>query len=193
MYFFDRTVYFGETDLTLFKNFAKGKIKDSFLIENNELFIVNFNKNIIEKKVPFETEPIIFYASQIFQLALSKSIQEPELIFVIQMNQLIKYLHQFYIEKEINPEGTRLNYTIRCWTGDVYSPFKKGDIYPIDTEFKMSLDAGICKADQEFYKQEPLWEAISMALFEINEGDKKIQKAKEYFSQSIWFDEIRKV
>ena len=60
MYFFDRTVYFGETDLTLFKNFAKGKIKDSFLIENNELFIVNFNKNIIEKKVPFETEPIIF-------------------------------------------------------------------------------------------------------------------------------------
>ena len=67
------------------------------------------------------------------------------------------------------------------------------DIYQIDAEYKMSLGAGICKADREFYKQEPLWEVISEALFEINEGDKKIQKAKEFFSQSIWFDENRKV
>ena len=195
MYFFDKTVYFGETDLVLFRDFVKGKTKDCFLYENNQSFILNTGfKNISEKKVPFDPEPIMFYTMQIVQHAFSKSIQEPELIFMVPINSLIKYLHQFYIEKEIDPEGSaRLNFTIRCWTGDVYSPFKKIDIYQIDTEYKMSLGAGICKADREFYKQEPLWEVISEALFEINEGDKKIQKAKEFFSQSIWFDENQKV
>jgi hypothetical protein len=182
MYIYQETVYFSSKEMNVFRKFTFGEEpKNFFKREAKGIMIQSF----LGKSYLFESEPIIFYASQIIQMGLAKSIIEPEKIWYINVPQLIGYLRKLYTEREENPE-TKMKFEIRDWEFDIMKPFKKIDIHNDTAEYKISIKSkGLY--DTEFLK-EPLWEAIGKAIHEINDRRPILGKIRDLFINSAEFN-----
>lgn len=185
MYIYQEMAYFSSKEMNIFKKFVLGKEpKNFFEYGSNGIMIRSFNG----KLYPFDSEPIMFYCSQIIQMALAKSIIEPERIWYINIPQLIGYLKKLYTEREENPDS-KMKFEIRDWEFEIMKPFKKIDISPDTAEYKMSIKSkGV--HENEFLK-EPLWKVIGKAIHEINDRRLSLGKVRDLFIKAAEFDSYK--
>ena len=185
MYIYQETVYFSSKEMSAFRKFVSAEEPKNFFERGSEGMMI---RSFIGKIYPFESEPIILYTTQIVQMALAKSIVEPEKIWYINMPQLIGYLRKLYTEREENPE-TKMKFEIKDWEFDIMKPFKKININDDTAEYKISTKSkGIYS--QEFLK-EPLWESIGKAIHELNDRRPILGKVRDLFTNSVEFNSYK--